>query len=128
EDSHDEWRRRWSTEVHLYLRSSAPLSFTVSSVLSAVSSEQLPQMKLMRSQLAAVIAGGDLDDSGTARGVDAGAHGLFDSLAVEPVDNDFEHGIHAVRQFACDIVPATQRRTEGIVGRCNQLLIVPRPD
>ncbi len=55
-------------------------------------------MKVMLPELAAVVAGRDLDDARSARGVDADAHRVLDGRAIESVHDDLEDRVHTVRE------------------------------
>src|SRR5688572_12765505 len=72
-------------------------------------------MEVIGAQLAAVVAGANRLDAGTAGGVDAGTHRAVDRRRVEPVEHDFEHGIDPVGQFG--FRPRAHGRTVGVVGR-----------
>src|SRR4030088_2059780 len=90
------------------------------------SPHRLMQMKMVCAELAAVIPGRALPHAGTERRFDAGAQRLLDRRWVEAVDDDLEHRVHAVRQRARHTDPAAERRTVGVIGGCDHLLVAPR--
>ncbi len=63
----------------------------------ARAAHDVAQLEVMRTELAAVVAGSDRHDAGTAGRVDPGAHRRTDRSRVEPVDDDLEHRVHGVR-------------------------------
>ncbi len=48
---------------------------------------------------------------------------LLDGDAIQAVHDDFEHRVHAVGQLARDAAPSAQRRTVGVVGGRDHLLV-----
>src|SRR6187455_530852 len=90
--------------------------------------EQFVQMKVMLSELAAVVAGRDLDDARSARGVDADTHRVLDGSAIESVHDDLEHRVRAVRNLARDSVAPAECRAVRVVGRRDHVLVFLRAD
>src|SRR6185437_6325430 len=72
------------------------------------------QMKMVRTELATVVAGGDAADAGAAGGGDAGAHGGRDGGEVHAVEHDLEHRVHAVGEGG--IRDGAECGRKGIVG------------
>src|SRR5215217_1429396 len=71
----------WVPGVHL--RPLPPLPYPRSSAcIRGSSSHDLVQPEVMRPELAAVVAGGDAEDAGDARSIDAGTHGAGDRVEV----------------------------------------------
>src|SRR4051812_40284136 len=85
-------------------------------------------MELVLSELATVVPRGYGDHAGTARSLHAGAHRRFNRAAVQTIDNDLEHRVHAIGQLGLNVRAAAEARTVGIVGRRNHLLVMLRPD
>src|SRR4051812_4560669 len=87
---------------------------------SSASRYDLPQMEMMRSQLAAIVAGRDTDYTAFASvfacSTDALAHRGADTLRVHAVDHDLEHAAYA--RWKTRMRDADQRRAVRIVGRC----------
>src|SRR5688572_29546622 len=83
-------------------------------------------MEVMLPELAAVVAGGDLDDARPAGGSESGAQCLLDRRSIETIDNDLEYRVHAFGQLALDALAPAQRRTVGIVRGCDHLLVFLR--
>src|SRR6185295_13436086 len=62
--------------------------------------EERMQAEVVFPELAAVVAGRDLDDTGTTGGIDADAQGVLDRGTVQAVHHDLQDGVHTLRQFA----------------------------
>src|SRR3972149_1971642 len=83
------------------------------------------EVKLMFSELPAVIAGGYLHYARTARGPDPYAHRLGDRLGSQAVDHDLQNRPHPLRQFALRLPPqggaksGVRRGVEEFIARTN---------
>src|SRR6266581_408038 len=84
--------------------------------------QKLAQVKMKRAELAAIVTGGDSPHAGHgAGGPDADGGGPRDLLHGQAVDDDLQHAVLALGQFARHA--AAQGRAVGIVGRCRQGLV-----
>src|SRR6185369_1187705 len=83
--------------------------------------KQLVQVQVEGAELAAVVAGGDAQDAGTAGGPHADAGRLLDAGQVDAVDDDLVHGVGALGQGGRHL--AAQGGTVGVVGAGAELLV-----
>src|SRR5262245_60363549 len=72
--------------------------------------EEIVQLEVMLAELAAVVTGSDLHDTGTARGFETDAHGLLNRRPIEAVDDDLEYGVGGFGQCAFNADAAAQCR------------------
>ena len=82
-------------------------------------------MEMMRTEIAAIIAGGDVGDARLRAalddGMDAGVHRLPNRILGQPVDDDLHHGLDPERKLGVD--RGFQRRAIGVVGRGDLALV-----
>src|SRR5262245_50923423 len=85
-------------------------------------------MKVVLTQLSAVVAGSDSDHSGPTGALDACAECLFNSRTIQTVYDDFENRVDTVRKLARNISAATQSRAVRVVGGRHELFVMLRTD
>src|SRR6516225_7936991 len=79
------------------------------------------QVQVMRSQVAAIIAGGDADNARDAGGPDADAGSFFHSSQIQAIDDNLVNRVDAFGHGRLDL--AAQGRAVGVIGAGAEFLV-----
>src|SRR5438132_1255404 len=107
-------RSQLSSWLSIDLYSVAMLSSVMHHRSRRARHQQFVEIQMVRSEFAAIVAGGDADDPREASGADAGDRCLFDGVEIEAVDDDLVHAAGGRRQRRRD--GTAQRGAVGVVG------------
>src|SRR2546426_12685022 len=88
------------------------------------SRQDLPEVEVVRPELAAEVRRLDGVHPGPAGGRDAGAHRRLDRWRIGPVEYDLEHAVHPLRKLGRGDRP--ERGIEWVVGRRHHVLVALR--